>query len=130
MPHMAMHHLSDPAQDIWNKVGDLSGFELFGNQVLVGVYERPEKTKSGLYLADKTRDEDKYQGKAALVLKKGPTAFVDDHNYQFHGQDVEIGDWVALFVSDGRPVVVHGKLCRIVEDQFIRLKIPSPDAVF
>ena len=97
---------------------------------MLGVYERPAKTKSGIILTDQTRREDEYQGKAALVLKKGPTAFVSDANYDFNGQDVEIGDWVAIFVSDGRQLVVHGQLCRLVEDQHIRLKIPAPDIVF
>lgn len=130
MPQALMVHTEDPAKLILKQVGDLSQFVLFGNQVLLGVYERPEKTKSGLYLSDQTRHEDRYQGKAALVLKKGPTAFVSDHNYDFKGQNVEIGDWVAIFVSDGRQIVIRKCLARIVEDQYVRLKIPAPDVVF
>lgn len=130
MPAALMMHDEDPAKKILKTVGDLSKFELFGNQVLLGVYERPEKTKSGLYLSDQTRQEDRYQGKAALVLAKGPTAFVSDHNYDFKGQNVEIGDWVAIFVSDGRQIVINKQLARIIEDQYIRLKIPAPDVVF
>ncbi len=126
-----MEHLEDPAELIKNKIGKvLKDIEILGNQVLLGVYERPKVTKSGIHLSDQTRNEDKYQGKAALVLKKGPTAFVSDAHYDFKGQNVEIGDWVAIFVSDGRPLVIAGQLCRLVEDQWIRLKIPAPDVVF
>lgn len=125
-----MDHAIDPASEIRKKVGDLSKFVLFGNQLLVGVYERPERTKSGIILSDRTRQEDRSQGKAALVLMKGPTAFVSDRNYDFKGQNVEVGEWVALFVSDGRQIVLHEQLCRVVEDQFIRLKIPAPDVVY
>lgn len=130
MPQALMTHIEDPAKEILKKVGDLSQFEIFGTQILLGIYERPEKTKSGLYLSDQTRQEDRYQGKAALVLKKGPKAFVSDHNYDFGGQNVEIGDWVAVFVSDGRQIVINKCLARIVEDQYIRLKIPAPDVIF
>lgn len=130
MPMMLMQHENDPASEIMKKAGDLSDFVVFGNQVLLGVYERPKVTKSGIHLADMTRHEDRLQGKAAVVLKKGPTAFVSDSNYDFKGQNVEIGDWVAIFVSDGRQIVINGQLCRLVEDQYIRLKIPAPDVVF
>jgi co-chaperonin GroES (HSP10) len=130
MPHMPMQHDVDPAKLIWDQIGDLSKFQLYSNQILLGVYKRPEKTKSNLYLPDQTRKEDEYQGKAALVLMKGPSAFQSDENYDFKGQDVQVGDWVAIFVSDGRKIVVNGQLCRLVEDHHIRMKIPAPDSVF
>jgi co-chaperonin GroES (HSP10) len=130
MPAMLMEHSEDPAKIIKNKIGDLSSFKLFGNHVLLGVYERPNKTKSGIFISDQTRGEDRNQGKAGIVLAKGPTAFVSDDNYDFKGQNVEVGDWVAIFVSDGRSIVINGQLCRICEDQYIRLKIPAPDVVF
>lgn len=125
-----MEHEVDPAVQIFTKIGDLQDIVLFGNQVLIGIYERSEKTKTGIYLPDQTRHEDRHQGKAGLVLKKGPTAFESDDNYDFKGQNVEPGDWVAVFVSDGRQIVINGQLCRLVEDQYIRLKIPAPDVVF
>lgn len=130
MPAMLMDHEIDPATSIVKRVGKLDDITIFGNHILLGVYERPQKTKTGLYLSDQTRGEDKYQGKAALVLKKGPFAFVSDTNYDFRGQDVNIGDWVTIFVSDGRQLLINGQLCRLVEDQYIRLKIPAPDIVY
>ena len=125
-----MEHVDDPSVAIKKKVGDLKDFVIFGNFVLLGVYERPEKTKSGLFLSDQTRGEDKHQGKAGLVLKKGPLAFVSDANYDFKGQNVELGDWVSIWVSDGRALYINGQLARLVEDQHIRLKIPAPDTVY
>lgn len=125
-----MSHPQDPSLAIKSKVGELTDVEIFGNHILLGVYERPKITKSGIHLSDQTIQEDRYQGKAALVLKKGPAAFVSDSNYDFKGQDVKVGDWVAIFISDGRPIVINGQLCRIVEDQYVRLRIPAPDIVF
>ena len=131
MPAMEMYHDKDPAETIRNKIGDLSNFQIMSNQVLIGVYERPQMTKSGIHLADTTRGEDRNQGKAGLVLKKGPKAFVSDANYTFaEDENVEVGDWVAIFVSDGRQIVINKQLCRLVEDQYIRLKIPAPDSVY
>ncbi len=130
MPAMLMVHEKDPADEIRDGIGDLSNFDIFGNQILLGVYKRPEKLKSGLYIADKTRAEDEFQGKAMLVLKKGPGAFQSDSNYNFYDMDVKEGDWVACWVTDGRKIVINGQLCRIVEDVHIRMRIPAPDAVF
>lgn len=134
MPAMLMQHDADPRDEIFKKIGMKKGklpdFTLFGNRVLLAVYERPEKTKSGLFISDTTRAEDKHQGKAAVVLMKGPTAFVSDAHYDFQGQDVEVGDWVTLWVSDGRRIVINGQLCRIIRDQDINMKIPAPDQVF
>ena len=135
MPPMLMQHVTDPASDIktkvgMNKKGEIPGFKLFGNRVLVGVYERPEKTKSGLFLADKTRQEDEHQGKAALVLMKGEAAFQSDKNFDFMSDNLEVGDWVMLFVSHGLKCYVNGQLCRIIRDQDLTMKIPSPDQVY
>ena len=128
---MLMQHDSDPAEIIMKKVSKhLDDITIYGNYVLLGVYERPSVTKSGIHLADQTRKEDQYQGKVGLVLKKGPKAFVSDTNYDFGDQNVEVGDWVAIWVSDGRSLQVNGQLCRAVEDQHIRLKVPAPDLIY
>lgn len=125
-----LHQTDGQAQLIRDKIGDLSKVEIMHNQILVAQYIRPERTKSGLYLADKTRDEDRFQGKTGLVLKKGPLAFVDDDHNKFHGQNVTENEWVFFRVSDGFPVVVNGVLCRMLEEVHIRGKIPSPDVVY
>ncbi len=130
MPQRAMVHEIDPADQIWNEIGDLTGFEVMHNDVLIAIYKRPEKTKSGILLSDQTRKEDEYQGKAGLVLKKGPLAFVSDENYDFKGQNVVPGEWISIWVSDGRKIIINNVLCRMVEDRHIRLKIPAPDLVY
>ena len=133
--NMRMQHDVDPAKEIWGAIGNISGLEVMHNDVLIAVYLRPDKKKiegsdKVLFLPDGTRKEDEYQGKAGLVLKKGPLAFISDENYDFKGQDVHPGDWIAIWVSDGRKIVINGVLCRMVEDRHIRLKIPAPDAVY
>lgn len=135
MPFMLMEHSEDPRDVIYKQVGidkkgEIPGFKLHGNRVLVGIYKRPEKTKSGILLVDKTRDEDKFQGKAGLVLAKGHSAFQSDDEFNFGPDSLEVGDWVMLFVSQGISCSVNGQECRVIRDQDIVGKIPAPDAVF
>ena len=47
MPPMVMEHEEDPRQKILEALGDLSGVEIFNNQVLVAVYSKG----AGLYSA-------------------------------------------------------------------------------
>lgn len=132
MPARLMLHEKDPAEDIREKIGSLDGIQIMFNHVLVGIYKRPEKTRSGIILADATRDEDIYQGKAALVLKVGPTAFVDDPNNGaiFHGQAVKPGDWIIFRPSDGWPVSYNQQPCRMLQDVHVRAIISSPDSIY
>jgi len=128
-----MHHTTDPADDIRRLVSDyVDEIDILFNQVLIGVYKRPEKTASGLYLADSTRDEDDYQGKIGLVLKKGPDAFQEnaDAGRIFNGQDVQVGDWVAIRTSDGWSLKLGSQLCRVVSDTHIRAIVKRPDILW
>jgi len=63
MPFMIMEHATDPKQKLLDDIGDISAFEIFNNQILIAIYVRPQKTKSGILLPDQMRDEDKIQGK-------------------------------------------------------------------
>lgn len=128
MPAALMKHEIDPKKDLLSRIGDLSDFDVFNEHVLIGLYERPEKTKSGIFLTEQSRAEDKYQGKAGLIVKMGSAALKDDAQYSWNGTTV--GDWVAIRPSDGWPVTVNGVSCRMVEERAIRMRIPAPDAVW
>lgn len=137
MPAALMNHDADPKQAILEKIGNLDNIELFGADCLVAVYMRPEKTKSGIILTDNMRGEDAFQGKVGLLVKTGPTAFLDEEGNKF--RDIDAGSWVAFRASDGFPVTLSNGnavtskdavLCRIITDINIRMKISSPDIVF
>lgn len=133
-------HTVDPRQKIYLQVGmvfdaaggagRIPGYEIFGNRVLIGVYERPDRLASGLYLADRTRREDEHQGRAGLVLLLGWSAFRSDGDFDFGPDKIVQGDWIEMTVQDGRKSVVNGQLCRIMRDQDIIGKIPHPDAIY
>lgn len=130
MPAMVMLHEEDPKTVLLEKLGDISDFEIFHTQVLCAVYQRPEKTRSGLLLADSTRDEDKSQGKVGLIVKMGGSALHDADGKWSWPEGTGMGDWVYYRASDGWPVTVNGVLCRILDDTNIRGRIQHPDQVW
>lgn len=136
------HLFGDPAAEakkIFAKLGDITGFKLFGNRIMVVMYERTTVGYSGaLYAPPQTNLEDRYQGKVGLVVKMGPVAFVDDpaSGIVFHGDAVKVGDWVSYSYSDGTNVdvcppgsadKVHCKI--LVEGEIIGI-VPRPDFLF
>ena len=129
MPAMVMLHEEDPKKVILDKLGEVPPGFVWKNLVLVAVYERPEKTRSGIVLTDATRDEDQFQGKVGLVVQLGPQAFVDSDTWVFD-EKAELGDWVWFRASDSFPLKVNGKLCRAIRDERIWGRLPAPDLVW
>ena len=130
MPWMPMHHEVDPAKKILDDIGDLSTVEIFNNKILVGVYIRPQKTKSGLYISDKTVDEDRFQSKVGLLLKTGPQAFVKNDDGWFDDIEFNHGDWLVYRPSDGWNVTIHGVLCRVLADHQVQQRVKHPDEAY
>lgn len=138
MPAVAMLHEVDPKQAILDRVGDLSGVELFGSDMLVAIYKRPEKTKSGLILTDTTRKEDVHQGKVGLVVKMGPFCYIDEEGNKF--RDISVGDWIVFRPSDGWQITLNTLQksisredvvdCRIVGDANVRMRVMDPDYIY
>lgn len=138
MPAVEYEHDIDPKQALLNKVGDLSGVEVFGSDLLVALYTPPEKTKSGLIISDRTREEFKFQGKVGLIIKMGSTAYLDDEGNKF--RDISVGDWVSFRPSDGWPLQLNTLKsrisqdgivdCRVVTDVHIRIRVSHPDTIY
>ena len=124
-----MNHEVDPAKDLMDKLGDISGIEIFNNEVLVAVYLRPEKTKGGVILSTGARNEDKYQSKIGLVVKAGNSAFEEDGSW-FRGVSVQEGDWVLFRPSDGYEMKIGEATVRLFLDTAIRGKVKHPDLVW
>lgn len=133
MAVLQMDHRVDPKKAIMDKLPkDFDKAKFMSNQLLVGTYIRPdEKTKGGLYIPNKSRDEDKFQGTVGLVIYKGPTAFMDDESYHFHGQNVEVGEWCWFKVGDGiRGELATGLHVRLLEDIHIKGVVPHPEFIW
>lgn len=111
---------------IMREVGDLSGVSVMFNMVLVVPYIGNERTKGNIIRPVDNLMEDAWQGKAALVIKMGPDAFVDDRNQSFGESRVAVGDWVAFKQGDAWKMFVRDVPCRLVEDSQIRIKLADP----
>ena len=130
MPAMKMRHEKDPRAVLLEQIGDISDFELFNNQVLIALYIRPKQTASGLWVTDRTVEEDIYQSKVGLVLKLGPSAFEDEEGNWFNNVDINLHDWVISRPSDGWTITINKVPCRILSDVNVRGRIQSVDQVW
>jgi len=128
MSIMPMMHEVDPAEDLRNKIGDISGFNLIGPKVLCAIYLRPEKTKGGIIITNKTRDEDIYQGKIGLIVKTGVNVGADRE--WFGDTKLEVGAWAGFRASDGYSLIVNGVNCRILEDVRVQCIASHPDLIW
>lgn len=126
---MALNKPQSTKAEILVSIGDLSRVEIMHNQILVGIYMRSEKV-GNIFLPDQTRDEDRWQGKVGLVLKKGPQAFQSDGSTDFAGQNVEEGDWLLYRISDGFAIDINGTHCRLLEDIHIKGRVSDPSVIY
>lgn len=134
MPAAQMYHEKDPKERLLEEVGDISGVEIFNNQVLCAVYRRPEKTRGGILLPGSNLDEDKYQSKVGLILKMGASAFEEGSDW-FKGVKIDVNDWVVFRPSDGWNVTLKSKdgsevICRIIDDVHVKGRVTQPDFVW
>ena len=70
-----------------------------GWHILVLQYVRPDRVGS-IIMADKTRDEDKYQGRVGIVLDLGPDAYTDEDKFPT-GAWCQPGDWIMWPAVEG-----------------------------
>jgi len=129
---------TDLKKVILDKLGDISAVEVAQNEVLLAIFMRPETTASGLVIPG-AQKEDRYQGKAGLVVKIGE-ACVFEHKDEYSGAafklDVKLHDWVVVrtsdtwtfdLTSDPNAFSISDFVpCRLVRDKLIRLRVPSP----
>lgn len=128
---MKIVHLEDPVEAILREVGDLTGIEPLNQQVLVAIYIRPAtQTTGGVYIPETVTDEDRFQSKVGLVLKRGPRAFVDDGPVKFYGFKLGLGDWAVFRPSDGIKMQIGERDCRLIPDVHFRCKLQHPDQVY
>ncbi len=121
--------ITDPIKkEIFDAIGDLSKLDrLFSARVMVATYIPPRKSKGGILFTDSELQEAVFQGAVGLVIQKGPRAFKDDASNEFHGQTVEVGEWVVFRPGDSKRVQVNGVNCRIVDDTQIDMVVTEPD---
>lgn len=91
---------------IIRQMGSMDGLEVFGRQVLVGVYVRPMMNpRNGWIVTEKEQRQDWYESKVVLVLAHGPDAFTGDDSYLQatypRGERPKVGDWLFQNANSG-----------------------------
>jgi co-chaperonin GroES (HSP10) len=134
-------HLVIPRQTIekFSKINDIDTYvkevnaqvkpndiDVYLNRILCAVYISSEKTPGGIYRPHDNIAEDIWQGKIALVLKVGKSAFKDTAEIQFDGMGVKPGDWVSFKIGNSTQVEYNHYPCRIVLDHYIETRLPDP----
>lgn len=120
----------DSGTELLAKIGDISGFEVYNNQVLIAVYKGPERTKGGIYRAEQSKEEANWQSKVGLIVAIGNQAFVDADGRWFKDADIAVHDWILFNPSDGWGMKVNGVMCRMLYDTSVRAKLADPDMVY
>lgn len=133
----------DPKRELLAKLGDLSGVEIAQNEVLIAIYRRAAQTAGGIYIPQKTLDEDKYQGKVGLVLNIGGACQflrTDPETGRKYGIEIKLHDWVVVRPSDTWALDINSDTealqvqdfvqCRLVYDDQIRMRIPDPRIIW
>lgn len=129
--NIAMAHDVDPREKLFADIGDISDIALFNNQILIATYIRPEKTKGGIIMTDRARDEDKFQSKIGLIVAKGPSAFQEEEGGNwFNGRRLDVGEWIVFRPSDGWSLTVNGVPCRILSDTQVKGTVQDVDKVW
>jgi len=112
----------------------MDNVEWFHNYVVTATYYLPafEVLPGGqkLYRTDTSHNEALWQGKVGLVVGKGPLVFLDEGDIKFHGQNIEIGDWVQYDIHDPRQFTINRIHCRLLKDVHIIGKLKDPKLVY
>ena len=99
-----------------------------GYRLLVIPYYMPQKTKSGIYIPDATRDRESFATVAAYVVKVGPDAYKDDDKFP-SGAWCKEGSWVLMGRYAGNRFKVDGLEVRLINDDNIIATILDPSDI-
>ncbi len=113
----------DPKQGLIDAIGvlGLDEIEVFGENLLVGTYIRPEKTKGGVIRPESNVREDEFQGNVGLVLKVG--------NGILEGVEDILYKWVLFGYNDGLKYRYNDVAVRIISIDRIRAVVVDPTKV-
>jgi co-chaperonin GroES (HSP10) len=100
-----------------------------GYKILVKMYKViEEKTKSGLYLPDQTKQDENTASLIAQVLEVGPDAYRDQTRFP-SGPWCAKGDYVILRSYSGTRIKIDGEEYRLINDDTPEAVVPDPQKV-
>lgn len=134
----AEEYLADPRKYLLKKcTNTIKHVKIAHNNLILATYFLPPwhifPNGTKLWRPDISIAEDIYQGKVGLCIAKGPMCFMDDPvvGRFFHGQMVNVGDWVVLDRATGaREIVLNKVHCRRAKDTEIVGQTNDPRMVY
>lgn len=109
---------------------NLPKIRLSRNRLLVATYVEPKTTKGGIILAQKTLDENRFQGKVGLVLALGPMAFKYDDPEGCQTEAPKVGDWIFYRTSDTFETGFSGVFSRVIKDDHVIGVVEDPTIIY
>jgi co-chaperonin GroES (HSP10) len=121
----------DPKEAVLRELGDaLDSFtSMYSNTVLLVTAPTMAKSKGGIIFSDKTKGEERFQGKVGLIVMIGEVAFNDPEIWPDETTCPVVGDWVFYRNADTHECKINGISCRFIKDHLIIGKVSTPDAI-
>ena len=121
----------DFAKLAFKMVGDLSGWTVLHEDVLVITWVNRRITAGGIVLPEKSVDEDRWQGTVGLVAKLGDNAFtLGQWGLPYKGTVPKIGDYVTFHPSSASETSINGISCKFVPASLTKAIIPDPSRIY
>ncbi len=100
-----------------------------GYKILVKMHKVvEEKTKSGLYLPDQTKQDENTASLIAQVLEVGPDAYRDQVRFP-SGPWCSKGDYIILRSYSGTRIKIEGEEYRLINDDTPEAVVPDPQKI-
>ncbi len=104
-----------------------------GYMIAVKIYIPPEKTKGGIIKTDNTRENERYQSVAGLVVGVGPQAYKgrnQDGSPRFpEGPWCRVGDWILLPRYEATLLTYRDVAMGMIPDDRVQCTITDPEDV-
>lgn len=117
-------------EEVFETLTDLDKQKPLFDNVLVATYLEPAKTKGGILLPEKNREEGRFQGKMGLILALGPEAFVIDGDKSYKGEKPKVGDWVMYWPTNSRELFLYNYSCRLIRAGLLEMVSEDPSAIW
>lgn len=101
----------------------------FKDNVLIKIYEVPEKTHGGIYLPDRTKDNAKYNAVVGMVLKLGPDCFKTGPFKDSNEKGCEVGRWAVFSYKNPDKIDFNGVSFAFVYDDALKGFVKNPSKI-
>jgi co-chaperonin GroES (HSP10) len=95
-----------------------------GHRILLKAVTLPEKTKSGLYMSEQSKELAAVGYDIGLVVGVGPEAYRDKERFPY-GPRCKVGDWVDFSPFEKQKKKFNNYICFVINDDRVNFSIPD-----